>query len=68
MPEAERKRHNQTFRVRGPMREKLKAAAKANERSISEEVEARLENSFRQDELAGLREEIARLRQAVESK
>jgi hypothetical protein len=49
----DRKAVNFTFRSRGPMRERLQAAATASGRSISEEIERRLEQSFQADELYG---------------
>jgi hypothetical protein len=50
----EGKRPTLTFRVRGKLHEQLQAAAAASERSISEEIEARLEESFRREELPAL--------------
>jgi hypothetical protein len=50
----EGKRPTLTFRVRGKLHEQLQAAAAASERSISEEIEARLEESFRREELPDL--------------
>jgi aminopeptidase N len=47
----DRKAVNFTFRSRGQMRDLLKAAAAASKRSISEEIEYRLERSFRQQEI-----------------
>ena len=44
---------NFTFRSRGQMRERLQAAASASGRSISEEIEYRLDQSFTRDPLAG---------------
>lgn len=44
--EADKKRHNQTVRIRGATRDKLTAAAAKNERSISEEIESRVDVSF----------------------
>src|SRR5262245_44499005 len=51
--EKERKAVNFTFRSRGQMRERLQEAATASGRSISEEIEHRLEESFRSEELYG---------------
>lgn len=48
---AERRNRNFTFRSRGALREQLRTAAKTNERSVSEEIEHRLELSFRDDRL-----------------
>lgn len=42
----ELKRNNLTFRARDGLRNELKAAAEANGRSMSEEIEFRLEQSF----------------------
>jgi hypothetical protein len=50
----ERKAVNFTFRSRGQMRDLLQAAADASDRSISEEIEFRLESSFRRDKAADL--------------
>lgn len=47
-----RKRRNLTFRVRDQMRVDLGRAARAAGRSISEEIEYRLERSFWQAEAA----------------
>jgi predicted HicB family RNase H-like nuclease len=51
--EEDRKAVNFTFRSRGQMRERLQAAAIAAGRSISEEIELRLERSFWQEEIEG---------------
>jgi predicted HicB family RNase H-like nuclease len=59
--EEDRKAVNFTFRSRGQMRERLQAAAIAVGRSISEEIEFRLERSFWQEE----KEEIEKLTEAV---
>jgi hypothetical protein len=48
--EEDRRDVNFTFRSRGQMRERLKTAADAARRSISEEIELRLEKSFWQEE------------------
>jgi Arc-like DNA binding domain len=54
--EADRKATHFTFRTRGGLRELLLTAAAASGRSVSEEIERRLEASFRSDEiLEGLR-------------
>ena len=47
----DRKDVNFTFRSRGQMRERLKAAADRAHRSISEEIEFRLERSFQEEEI-----------------
>jgi Arc-like DNA binding domain len=49
-PVEDRKATHFTFRTRGVMRERLQAAAAASERSISEEIENRLDRSFQRDE------------------
>jgi hypothetical protein len=49
--QADRKANNLTFRTRGDMRSKLEEAAQKSGRSISEEIEARLERSFVADEV-----------------
>ncbi|MCJ2086376.1 Arc family DNA-binding protein [Methylobacterium sp. E-005] len=50
-PAAERRRHNQTFRCNDEMLARLQAVADKNQRSISEEVERRLEESFSNENL-----------------
>ena len=50
----DRKAVNFTFRSRGEMRERLQAAAAASGRSISEEIERRLDWSFQQEDTAKL--------------
>lgn len=45
---------NRTFRVRGGLDEKLQAAAAASGRSVSEEIEFRLDQSFDRDAFIGL--------------
>jgi predicted HicB family RNase H-like nuclease len=49
--EEDRKDVNFTFRSRRQMRERLKAAADGARRSVSEEIEIRLERSFWQEEI-----------------
>jgi predicted HicB family RNase H-like nuclease len=49
--EEDRKAVNFTFRSRGEMRERLQAAADGARRSVSEEIELRLERSFWQEEI-----------------
>jgi Arc-like DNA binding domain len=51
--EEDRKGVNFTFRNRGQMRERLQEAAAASKRSISEEIEHRLEDSFRNEDIYG---------------
>lgn len=58
LPASVRRRHNQTFRVDDEMLVRLKVAADSNQRSLSEEVEHRLRDSFGPNEVmkAALRE------------
>jgi predicted HicB family RNase H-like nuclease len=49
----ERLSKNRTFRVRGTLDEQLAAAADAAGRSVSEEIEYRLERSFWREEIEG---------------
>ena len=51
-PAKERKSVNFTFRSRGDMRDRLRAAAAMSGRSISEEIEFRLEQSFQEERMA----------------
>jgi hypothetical protein len=51
-PEADRKRGNFTMRLRDATRYRLEAAASRNQRSLSEECEARVERSFHEEELS----------------
>jgi hypothetical protein len=53
LPEAERRSRNLTFRSRRNLRKKLQEAAAANGRSVSEEIEWRLDRSFDHDEIFG---------------
>jgi hypothetical protein len=54
-PEADRKSHYVSFRARSALRKRLATAAEESERSISEEIEHRLEHSFlRADLLAAV--------------
>ena len=46
LPESQRKRSNLTFRVRGDLYERLSTTARVFERSVSEEIEHRLTQSF----------------------
>jgi hypothetical protein len=48
----ERLSKNRTFRVRGTLDEQLEAAAQEAGRSVSEEIERRLEASFQREERA----------------
>ena len=52
--EGERLSKNRTFRVRGTLDKQLEAAAQEAGRSVSEEIERRLEQSFRREERAEL--------------
>jgi len=47
----DRKRNNLTMRMRDATKEKLEREARANGRSLSEEAEARIEQSFHSDAL-----------------
>ena len=47
--QGERLSKNRTFRVRGDLDEKLQAAAVVSGRSVSEEIEFRLDQSFDRD-------------------
>jgi predicted HicB family RNase H-like nuclease len=49
--EGERLSKNRTFRVRGTLDKQLEAAAKDAGHSVSEEIERRLEESFRREEI-----------------
>ena len=51
-PAKARKSVNFTFRSRGDMRQKLRDAAALGGRSISEEIERRLDLSFQQEQMA----------------
>src|SRR5437867_726083 len=58
-PARERKRNNLTLRIRDKLRDDLARAAESNQRSLSEETEARLERSFdRQDLFERFAEEL----------
>jgi hypothetical protein len=54
LPARERKTANLTFRVRGDLRERLPKAADAAGRSVSEEVERRVQASFTNEEVLGV--------------
>ena len=64
IPEVDRRNRNLTFRSRGKLHEQLQAAAKAADRSISEEIERRLEQSFWYDDAVGS-SEMAQLAREV---
>lgn len=51
VPDEVRKRNNVTIRLRDQVKADLEAAAAKNQRSLSEEIEARMERSFRDDRL-----------------
>ena len=53
---------NRTFRVRGGLDEKLLAAAAASERSVSEEIEFRLIQSFNRDTMEAVGRAIIEFR------
>jgi hypothetical protein len=64
----ERLSKNRTFRVRGKLDEKLQAAATASGRSVSEEIEFRLDQSFDRDAFLGVmlgHDESAKALQAI---
>src|SRR5262249_41241372 len=61
----ERKSVNCALRGRGQLRERLREAAATSGRSISEEIEQRLEQSFRQDDADSLLRALSR--ETVES-
>lgn len=50
-PADERKGHNLTFRTRANLRERLEEAAEKSGRSVTEEVELRVERSFETDRI-----------------
>jgi hypothetical protein len=56
--EGERLSKNRTFRVRGDLDEKLQAAVEGTGRSVSEEIERRLEESFLRTNLLALVREL----------
>ena len=51
--QGERLSKNRTFRVRGGLDEKLQAAAAVSGRSVSEEIEFRLDQSFDRERRGG---------------
>jgi hypothetical protein len=59
-PAAERKRNNMTFRVRDSLRAELQASADKHQRSVSEEIEYRLEHSFQAERILGGLQEFGR--------
>jgi hypothetical protein len=52
-PASERKRNNLTFRARDQLKADLEKAAAANNRSVSEEIEYRLGQSFQWEKVLG---------------
>lgn len=50
----QRKRHNQTFRINDANKERLERAAELQQRSVSEEIEARIDQSFANESVLGL--------------
>jgi hypothetical protein len=66
-PASLRKRHNQTFRIRDQLKTKLATAAEANRRSVSEEIEHRLELSFVYEATLGDVEDFKRRSMAAEA-
>jgi hypothetical protein len=65
IPEEERRSRNLTFRSRGKLHEQLQAAAAASGRSISEEIERRLDQSFWYDDVVGSAEIAELAREAI---
>src|SRR5262249_3635975 len=61
-PAAQRKRNNLTFRARDQLRADLGAAAESNRRSLSEEIEHRLQPSFVYEKTIGDVQEYERMR------
>ena len=59
-PEGDRKSVNFAFRGRGQLRERLGEAVRVSGRSISEEIEHRLEESFRHDDADTLLRSLSR--------
>lgn len=66
-PPAQRKRNNLTFRARDQLKASLAAAAEINRRSLSEEIEHRLEKSFLYEQALGDVEEFKRRAVAAEA-
>jgi hypothetical protein len=56
---AERKSRNLTFRSRGALRQKLEDATRKSGRSVSEEIERRLEYSFRDEDVLASAADLA---------
>jgi hypothetical protein len=63
-----RKRNNLTFRARDALKADLAASAEANQRSLSEEIEHRLENSFVYERVIGDVEDFRRRAIAAEAR
>jgi Arc-like DNA binding dprotein len=57
---ADSKKRNLTFRCREEMRERLHAAAQKSRRSLSEEIENRLEQSFLREDRAVEQRELGK--------
>jgi hypothetical protein len=66
-PEHERRRGNLTFRVRDRLRYRLEAYAKRDGRSLSEEIEQRLERSLNEEMLLFGLEDPSRFRHAIQT-
>src|SRR4051794_11790518 len=67
VPESEKKGRNFTFRSRGDMHERLAQSSAANQRSISEEIERRLEQSFEfEQQMAAFRETMEKQEKRLE--
>jgi chromosome segregation ATPase len=68
LPDEEKRSRNLTFRSRGDLRDRLNDAATQSGRSISEEIEFRLEASFTKDErIEELKGRLDEMRQRLES-
>lgn len=61
-----RRRHNQVCRLRTALRENLSDAAARNQRSVSEEIEYRLERSFEHDATTARLDRIERMLMALQ--
>lgn len=68
LPDEEKRSRNLTFRSRGDLRDRLSDAASKNGRSISEEIESRLEASYTKDErIEELKGRLSELRQRADA-
>ena len=57
-PESQRRRNNVTIRMRDSVKKNLQVSAESHGRSLSEEIEWRLEQSFRDDAMEMLTKKI----------